>query len=188
MAEESCVDSFNGITDDVWFRICCSKLWCCNCGIPDWIFSSKWLIVSGIHDVILILQVSWIVEWCYVHILLGLYWCPKVSVWRGVDGAWWIQTIVQKEVMCILWLVGVCLLCMLLQSQKVLLICNWSSRCTHVVGVLYEVAIVLWSKSINLYRDAATGQTLSLTTNHTCFITFPGLWNLCPMIWIQELL
>ena len=38
----------------------------------------------------------------------------------------------------------------------------------HVVVVLCEVAIVLQSKSIKLFRDSATGPNLSLTTAHMC--------------------
>ena len=34
--------------------------------------------------------------------------------------------------------------------------------------VMCEVAIVLHSKSIKLFRDAATGPNLSLTTDHMC--------------------
>ena len=56
------------------------------------------------------------------------------------------------------------------KGEKVLLFCNWLSRCAHVLVVLYEVAIVLQSKSINLFRDAATGQILSLATNHMCLL------------------
>ena len=43
---------------------------------------------------------------------------------------------------------------------------NWPSRCAHVVVALYEMAIVLQSKSINLFRDAVTGPNLSLTRDH----------------------
>ena len=42
----------------------------------------------------------------------------------------------------------------------------------HVLVVLYEAAIVLQIKSINLFRDAATGPVLSLTTNHMCLSCF----------------
>ena len=37
-----------------------------------------------------------------------------------------------------------------------------------VQTVVCEVAIVLQSKSIKLFRDAATGPNLSLTTDHMC--------------------
>ena len=49
--------------------------------------------------------------------------------------------------------------------------------CKHVVGVLYEVAIVLQSKSINLFRDAVTGPNLSLTTDH--------IYLLCSLILVS---
>ena len=51
-----------------------------------------------------------------------------------------------------------------------------------------EAAIALQSKSINLFRDAATAPILSMTTNHKVLIVFPGFWDLYPMIWMQELL
>ena len=135
-----------------------------NCSAVTVVFHIKYSltkhpVVSGIHDVILVLKVSWIIEWCYVCILLALYWYPKVSAWRGLDVAWWIQTVAWKEVMCVLGSVGVCHLCMLLQSQKVVFFSNLPSRCAHVVVVLYETAIVLQSKSINLSRDAELVQS-----------------------------
>ena len=116
----------------------------------------------------------------------SIYWYPKVLAWRNPNGAWWIQAGGQKEVMHVLWSVGACILHVLLQRQKVLLFCNWLSSCAHVLVVLCEVAIVLQKKSINLFRDIATGPILSLTTNHM-FMTLSGFWNLYPMIWMQEL-
>ena len=68
--------------------------------------------------------------------------------------------------MCVLWSVSVCLLHMLLRSQKMLLFWKWSSWCTDGVAVMYEVAIVFWSKSINWFRDSANGPNLRLTTDH----------------------
>ena len=38
--------------------------------------------------------------------------------------------------------------------------------------VVCEVAIVLQSKSIKLFRDTATGPNLSLTTDHMCLLHF----------------
>ena len=69
---------------------------------------------------------------------------------------------------CILWSVGMGLLPCFFKGKKVLLFCNWRSRCAHVLFVLCEVAIVLQSKSINLFRNAATGTILSMTINHMC--------------------
>ena len=115
-----------------------------------------------------ICKVSWITEWCQGHRFLSLYWFPKVSAWRDLNGAWWIQSGGQKEVIHVLWSMSTWLLCMLLQRQKLVLFCNWLLSCTHVLVVLCEAAIVLQSKSINLFRDAATGPILSLTTNHVC--------------------
>ena len=40
----------------------------------------------------------------------------------------------------------------------------------HVLVVLCEMAIVLQSKSINLFRDAVIGPILRLTTNHMCLL------------------
>ena len=56
--------------------------------------------------------------------------------------------------------------------------------CPHVVVVLCEVTIVPQSKSINLFRDAATGPNLNLTTDHMClshFLDFGGCiqWSGC---------
>ena len=42
--------------------------------------------------------------------------------------------------------------------------------CAYVVIVLFEVAVVLQSKSINLFRDAVTGVNLSQTTDHMCLL------------------
>ena len=53
--------------------------------------------------------------------------------------------------------------------------------------VVCEVAIVLQSKSIKLFRDSATGPNLSLTTDPYVLIAFPGFW-LYPMIFMLELL
>ena len=36
--------------------------------------------------------------------------------------------------------------------------------------VVCEVAIVLQSKSIKIFRDSATGPNLSLTTDHMCLL------------------
>ena len=58
--------------------------------------------------------------------------------------------------------------CVLLQRWKLLLFCNWLSSCTCILVVLCEAAIVLQSKSINLFRDAAMGPILSLTRSHMC--------------------
>ena len=86
-------------------------------------------------------------------------------MWRGPNGAWWIQTVGWKEMMYVLW----CAFCVcLFKSKKVLLFCNWLSSCAHVLVALCEAAIVLQRKSINLFKDAATGPVLSLTTNHMC--------------------
>ena len=53
--------------------------------------------------------------------------------------------------------------------------------------MLCEVAIVLQSKSINLFRDAATGPILSLTTNHMYLLCSLDS-GMHPMIQMQELL
>ena len=52
--------------------------------------------------------------------------------------------------------------------------------------VVCEAAIVLQSESIKLFRDAATGPNLSLTTD-LCAYCVPWIW-LYPVIWKQELL
>ena len=44
------------------------------------------------------------------------------------------------------------------------------NACKWVSVVMCEVAIVLQSKSIKLFRDVATGPNLSLTTNHTSLL------------------
>ena len=53
--------------------------------------------------------------------------------------------------------------------------------------VVCEVAIVLQSKSIKLFRDVATGPNLSLTTDHMCLSHSLDFW-LYPMIQMQDLL
>ena len=180
-AEESCVNTFYGITEDVRFKICCLKLKCCNCSIPYWIFSSKWPIMSDIHHVNfgVICKVSWITEWCYVHNFLGLYWYPKVSVWRGSNGAWCIQTVVQKEVMHVLWSVGVCLLHMHLQRWKVLLFCNWLSTCAHGLVVLCEAAIVLQSKIYQSVQGCCNWSNPKSDNKPYVLITFPAFFWIC---------
>ena len=54
-------------------------------------------------------------------------------------------------------------------------------RVSVVYLVMCEVAIVLQSKSIKLFRNVATGPNLSLTTDHiflSCFLDFGGMQ--CP--------
>ena len=53
-----------------------------------------------------------------------------------------------------------------LQGNKVVVF-KWLSV-VHMV--VCEVAIILQSKSIKLFRDAATGPNLSLTTDHMCLL------------------
>ena len=167
-AEKGCVNSFYGITEDVRFKICCPKLKCWDCSIPYGIFSSKWPLVSGVHDVNFghVCIVSWITEWClvfWVYIGIWKYQCEEVQM--VLDGS---KQLVTKE-WCMsfdLWSHSFCPC--FFKGEKVLLLCNWLWRCTHVLVVLCEVAIVIQSKAINLFRDAATGPILSLTINHMC--------------------
>ena len=53
---------------------------------------------------------------------------------------------------------------------KVAIVHNQLLSCAHVPVVFCEVAIVLQSNSINLFRDTATGPILGLTTNHMCLL------------------
>ena len=56
-----------------------------------------------------------------------------------------------------------CTICTCIFRGKRLIVCKWVSV-VHMV--MCEVAIVLQSKSIKLFRDVATGPNLSLTTYH----------------------
>ena len=51
-------------------------------------------------------------------------------------------------------------------KEKSVIVPQLTISCAHVVVVLCEVATVLQSKSINLFRDAATGPNLSQTRDH----------------------
>ena len=55
-----------------------------------------------------------------------------------------------------------CHMCVHLQNERVI-VYRWVSV-VHLV--MCEVAIVLQSKSIKLFRDVATGPNVSLTTDH----------------------
>ena len=97
----------------------------------------------------------------WVYISVPKYQCEEVQM--VLDGS----KLMNRSGMCLV--ICGCMSSVHASSKaKVLLLFDWLSRCTHVLVVLCEVAIVLHSKSINLFRDAATGPNLSLTTNHMC--------------------
>ena len=103
-------------------------------------------------------------------IFWSLYWYPKVSVWMGQNGAWWIQVVSLSKWWVSLDLYAHAFYACFFKGEEVLLFCNWRSRCTHVLFVMCDTAIGLQSKSINPFKDAATGPILSLTTDHMCLL------------------
>ena len=61
-----------------------------------------------------------------------------------------------------------CAICLCFFKSESVIVPWMVVSCAHVVVVLYEVATVLQSKSITVFRDTATGPNLSLTTDHMC--------------------
>ena len=61
----------------------------------------------------------------------------------------------------------VCAICTCIFKGERVIVFKWLSV---VLLVMCEVAIVLQSKSIKLFRDVATGPNLSLTTDHMCLL------------------
>ena len=75
--------------------------------------------------------------------------------------------------------------CMCFFKSESVIVSRLTINCQHVVNVLCEVAIVLHSRSVNLFRDTATGPNLGLTTNHVCLLCsldFGGLTIGCPVL------
>ena len=60
-----------------------------------------------------------------------------------------------------------CARCKYIFKGERVIVCKWLSS-VHLV--MCEVAIVLQSNSIKLFRDVATGPILSLTTDHMCLL------------------
>ena len=112
-------------------------------------------------------KISWIMEWYYVHLLLRFTLVVESnsmngSKWCLMDPNWQTEVIGAYPLIC--WHVPYACAS---SKVKVLLCFEWLSA-VHMVVVLCEAAIVLQSKSIKLFRDAAAGPNLSLTTDHMC--------------------
>ena len=109
-------------------------------------------------------RMNWIMEWYYVH--LHLRFILKVES-NSINGSKWCLMVPIRSK----WHISIDLLahaiCTCFFKGEGVIVFKWLS----VVHMLVcGVAIVLQSKSINLFRDAATGPNLSVTKDPMCIL------------------
>ena len=123
-----------------------------------------------------LLEVSWNTEWCYVHLIQGLYWALKITVLMCWNDAWLIQSEVGG--MCPLSFWHMPYVHASSKMKELICINGYQWYTWWCVKQLLSFKVSL-SK---LYRDVATGPNLSLTTDHMFllhFLDFDGIqWSI----------